>query len=218
MPSTFLLRAALVAAAVLSLHPRNSNGQGTAGTNGAKEARIAYDISGRVEVNYGGEWYRGTIIGARDGRYQVKRDDYSSDDRWVTAADIRTLTPPARKNPPSPYPIPREIPKGDYACTTIASGFGSSSSTSTTIGTLRITGPGAYTALAKTGQGAPSRFTYNASSGQIEWDGGKLKGFFGTVLDSRFTFDTQRVPHLVIVYRVREGGNLFDLSCRREGA
>ena len=182
------------------------------------QAQAVYDIPDRVEVNYGGTWYRGIVIAAKDGRYQVKRDDYTSDDRWVTAADLRVLAPAPRKLPAPKSALPAGVPSGSYACMTVVAGFMSSSSSTSTMGAIRVTGSGVYTGLSKTGAGAQSRFTYDSASGAIGWEGGNLKGFFGKVLDSRLGLDPKSVPYIVVTYRVREGGNLFDLSCRREGA
>jgi hypothetical protein len=62
-------------------------------------ARVApagdtYAIPDRVEVNYDGTWYPGNIYAARNGRYLVDRDGgYMTDDRWVTAAELRRPAP-----------------------------------------------------------------------------------------------------------------------------
>ena len=184
----------------------------------AGESQRAYKIPDRVEVDYGGTWYPGNIYAVRDGRYKVMRDTYTSDDRWVTTADLRPLAYAARKTPAPTSPLPREVPTGAYVCTTIAAGFYSGSSTNTTIGTLHVVGSGVYTSLTKEGAGTRSRFSYEPSSGKVTWDGGSLKGFFGKVVESRFSLDNRGVPYFGVVYRVRDGGNLFDLSCRREGA
>ncbi len=182
------------------------------------DTQRTYKIPDRVEVDYGGTWYPGNIYAVRDGRYKVMRDTYTSDDRWVTVAELRPLAYAARTTPAPTSALAREIPTGSYVCTTIAAGFSTGSSTNTTIGTFHVVGSGVYTGLTKDGTGTRSRFTYDANSGKVAWDGGSLKGFFGKVVESRFGLDNRGVPYFGVVYRVREGGNLFDLSCRREGA
>ena len=188
-----------------------------AGSATKAHAQAVYDIPDRVEVNYGGTWYRGIVMAAQNGKYQVKRDDYTSDDRWVTAADLRVFVREARKMPTPTVTLPAAVPAGSYSCMTVVAGFMASVSSTATMGAFRVTGSGAYTGLSKTGAGAPSRFTYDAASGAIGWEGGNLKGFFGKVVESQLGYDHKRVPHIRITYRVREGGNLFDLSCLREG-
>ena len=181
------------------------------------QGQAVYDIPDRVEVNYGGTWYRGIVIAVQNGKYQVKRNDYTSDDRWVTAADLRVPAPETRKMPAPKSPLPATVPGGAYSCITVVAGFMSNASSTSSMGTIQVTGSGSYTGLSKTGSGAPSSFTYDAASGAINWEGGNLKGFFGKVVESQLGFDHRRVPHIRVTYRVREGGNLFDLSCLREG-
>jgi hypothetical protein len=130
---------------------------------------------------------------------------------------VRTVAHAQRLTPATGRTMARDIPTGSYICTTIATGFYGGSSASTTIGRLQVVGSGAYTGLTKTGTGTHSRFAYDPASGRVRWEGGALKGFFGRVVDSRFGLDNNRVPYFGIVYRVRDGGRLFDLSCRREG-
>jgi hypothetical protein len=178
-------------------------------------ARQAYDIPDRVEVRYDGIWYAGTIIAVRGTEYQVKRDDYPSDDRWSTSANLRRLVKRESKPLASPFPLPRDVPTGSYLCKTVATGFYSSSSTSAIIGTMQVVGSGAYTGVSKAGKGTRSHFTYAPQSGKIEWEGGALKGFFGTIDESHLTFDSQHSPIVVVTYRVREGGSQFELSCQR---
>ena len=131
------------------------------------------------------------------------------------AQGARAAAPGPAPTTSSPPP-PRDIPTGSYTCATIATGFYGGSSTNTAIGKLQVVGSGAYTGLSKVGTGIPSRFAYDPASGRVRWAGGALKGFSGKVVDSRFGLDNNRVPYFGIVYRVREGGRLFDLSCRLE--
>jgi hypothetical protein len=183
----------------------------------AQGAASTYGVADMVEVNYGGTWYRGMVIQASSGKYQVKRDDYTSDDRWVTAADLRPFKS-VRTLPPPKGPLPSTVPAGAYVCSSVVAGFQSSVSSTAVMGTLRVTGAGSYTGLAQTGVGPASRFTYEQSSGAISWDGGNLKGFFGKIVDSQLGIDTKRAPYITVNYRVREGGNLFTLSCRTENS
>jgi hypothetical protein len=206
------LPAIILGATVAGASDVNAQGAGS-----AVQTAGVYKIPDRVEVDYGGTWYPGNVYAVRDGRYKVMRDKYTSDDRWVTSAELRPLAAAVRKTAAATS-LPRDVQTGSYVCTTIAAGFSSGSSTGTTIGTLQVVGSGVYTSLTKEGTGTRSRFSYDPSSGNVTWDGGSLKGFFGKVVESRFGIDNRGVPYFAVVYRVREGGNLFDLSCRREGA
>jgi hypothetical protein len=176
----------------------------------------SYKIPDRVEVNYDGKWYKGTVYGVRDNTYKVMRDDYTSDDRWVTTADLRVLAEAPHESPALTN-APRSIPTGHYTCNTLLSGFGASSSTGMTLGSIRVVGPGQYTGLTKQGTGALSTFGYDPGTGAITWAGGKMQGFFGTVESSK-VFLTQRGPGIGVVYRVRAGGNRMNLDCERDGS
>jgi hypothetical protein len=136
---------------------------------------------------------------------------------WLVCALVGVRSIGHAQRPAPATGSTKEIPTGSYVCTTIATGFYGGSSARTTIGRLQVVGVGAYTGLTKTGTGTRSRFTYDPASGRVRWEGGALKGFSGKVVDSRFGLDNNRVPYFGIVYRVRDGGRLFDLSCRREG-
>src|SRR4029434_7667024 len=107
-----------------------------AGAASEARAQKAYDIPDRVEVNYGGTWYRGIVIAAQNGKYQVKRDDYTSDDRWVTSADLRVVAPETRKMPLPKNPLPATVPGGSYACMTVVAGFMSNVSSTATMGSF----------------------------------------------------------------------------------
>lgn len=174
-----------------------------------------FGIVDRVEVNYGGTWYPGVITGVDGNRYQVKRDDYTQDFKWLDASLIRPLgyAKPAPSRPRTA--LPPRIPTGVYSCWTITSGFGSSNSTGSAMGDIRITGAGTYTGLSRNGAGPSGRYSYDASTGIVSWEGGKVAGFFGTPTETTFAIDTKGSPYLDIVYRVRAGGNLFNLSCRK---
>jgi hypothetical protein len=172
----------------------------------------AFKIPDRVPVNYDGIWYPGSVYAVRDGKFKVLRDDYTSDDRWVTNADLKRAPVGARATPPMAG-LPSSVPLGLYTCGTLLSGSMSSSPMGTTIGQLRIVDKGVYTSLVKEGTGARARFAYDAATGKIEWEGGRIAGFFGKATESRFSFDNRGKPIIQVTYRVREGGNLFDLSC-----
>jgi hypothetical protein len=112
---------------------------------------------------------------------------------------------------------PRSIPTGHYTCNTLLSGFSTGSSTGMTLGSMRVLGPGTYTALTKEKTGAQAAFTYDPGTGVIIWEGGKLQGFFGKVQSSKVFLTSRGVPGIGVVYRVREGGNLMNLDCERDG-
>jgi hypothetical protein len=177
----------------------------------------SYKIPDWVEVNYDGQWYPGTIYAAENGRYKVMRSGYTSDERWFTAAELRPYVPPVEAKAPVAG-LPRTVPTGRYVCTTLMSGFGYSNSMNTTIGELRVVGNGVYTRLTKEGVGPQARFGYDPSTGKIDWEGGQLQGFFGKVEETTLGRDSQGVPVMDVIYRVREGGSRFNLSCLRRGA
>ena len=174
---------------------------------------VGFKIPDRVSVNYEGTWYPGSIYAERDGRYKVLRDGYTSDERWVASSELRRAPVVTRDAGPRAA-LPKNIPLGAYTCGTVLSGFSTGSSTGMTIGQITVVGDGVYTSLTKEGTGARAAFTYSPQSGKIEWEGGKLQGFFGKVVGSRFALDNRGKPIIQVTYRVREGGNLFDLSCQ----
>ncbi|HEX2723939.1 MAG TPA: hypothetical protein VHM24_13570 [Gemmatimonadaceae bacterium] len=169
-------------------------------------------IPDRVLVNYGGTWYPGSIYAVKNGKYKVLRDDYSSDDRWVTSAELKRPTLVAATRPQ--MALPGSIPNGVYTCETILSGAMSGGPTAMTIGKIGVVGKGVYTSLVKEGTGSRAAFTYDPASGRIDWDGGKVAGFLGRVVKSSLAFDKRGKPVIQVTYTVREGGNLLDLSCR----
>jgi len=181
-------------------------------------ANTGYRIPDRVEVNYGGTWYPGSIYAARDGRFKVMRDQYTSDDHWVTVAELRPLAAPARKPPPPPGDQPRTIPAGKYVCASVTAGFSSGNSATSVFGQIHVVGVGSYTAMTREGKGAEAHFAYDPGSRKVTWDGGKMQGFFGKIVESSFGLDNRGIPVIRVVYRAREGGNLFTLDCQREGA
>lgn len=111
-------------------------------------------------------------------------------------------------------PAPAIMRAGLYTCGSILSGSIAGNTTGMTIGQITIVGPGVYTSLVKEGTGSKATFSYDAASGTIEWDGGRLAGFFGKIVESRYSLDNNGRPVIRVTYRVREGGNLFDLSCQ----
>jgi hypothetical protein len=173
-----------------------------------------YAIPDRVEVNYAGAWYPGSIYAAKDGRYLVDRDGYMTDDHWVTAAELRPLAPARRAERPG-VRRPRELPRGAYTCTSTTAGFQSAVSTRSTLGILRITGADTYTRFGRDAGGGTYRYAYDAATGRLTWPGG-LQGFFGRVEDSEASVAPDGDVLITVNYRVREGGSLFDLTCQRE--
>jgi hypothetical protein len=77
-------------------------------TKDVDPAHVTYRMGDRVEVNYDGAWYPGSVYRAEKGRYKVLRDEYTSDDRWVTAAEMRPLA--FRRD--SPRMPARRVPVG----------------------------------------------------------------------------------------------------------
>lgn len=165
-------------------------------------------IPDRVLVNYDGTWYLGSIYAMRDGKYKVMRDDYTSDDRWVTLAELKRA-PVGERAKPANAALPANIPHGRYVCGTLLSG-----TMGTTIGEILIAGKGVYTGLVKEGTGPKATFSYDPASGKIQWEGGRLAGFFGKVVESRYSLDNRGKSLIEVTYRVRDGGNLFVLSCQ----
>ncbi len=192
-------------------------GRDAAPARASDTAQTAYVTGDRVDVNYGGTWYPGTIYGVRDGTYKVMRDAFTSDDRWVPSADLRRLARVVRAEPRRGA-LPRAIPLGTYSCVSVSAGFGTGNASLSGFGKLRITGSSTYTALSRENNGATARYAYDATSGAVDWAGGKLQGFFGTITGSRFAVDSRGIPVITVTYRARAGGNLFDLGCQREGA
>lgn len=191
--------------------PAAAPAQPSAAPTPAQVRAATYRIPDRVEVRVDGTWYPGSIYAVRDGEYKVMRDGYTSDSRWFAPSDLRPYTAPARPAPARDAGLPRVVPLGTYNCTSWAS-----SSSRSGFGQISVTGNGQYTALARDGAGAPSRFTYDPASGEITWAGGKLQGFFGTVTGSNFGYDSRRTPVITVSYVVRVGGNGFDLSCAKQ--
>ena len=108
----------------------------------------------------------------------------------------------------------RSLRTGIYTCGSIMSGSIAGSTTGMTIGQITLLGPSVYTSLVKEGTGSKSSFTYEQATGKIKWEGGRLAGFFGKIVESRYSLDNRGKPVIRVTYRVREGGNLFDLSCQ----
>jgi hypothetical protein len=54
----------------------------------------AYEIGDRVEVLYENRWQRGSVVGVRDGRYQVSRDGWIVlQNTWFAPAEMRRIAP-----------------------------------------------------------------------------------------------------------------------------
>jgi hypothetical protein len=109
---------------------------------------------------------------------------------------------------------PAAVKTGLYTCGSILSGSIAGSTAGMTIGQITILGPGVYTSLVKEGTGHRAAFSQDAATGKIAWQGGHLAGFFGKIVESRYSLDNRGRPVIKVTYRVRDGGNLFDLSCQ----
>jgi hypothetical protein len=174
-----------------------------------------YQLAEHVAVVFQGRWYGASITSAANGRYQVQIDGRTSGEQWFTANEIRPLGPRVVDRPTPVAGLPRSVPTGRYVCTTLMGGFQSTVSTRTTIGDLRITGPGTYTGVTKQGAGAGARYAYDPATGAIEWGGGRLQGFDAMIESTTFSVTPRGAPLIDVVYLMRQGGHRYNLTCER---
>jgi hypothetical protein len=170
-----------------------------------------YKIGDRVEINVDGTWYAASVATALDGRYRVHRDDHaygvSSTEEWVTADRLRALAARPAASPKPVTGLPSAVPTGLYSCTLFGSG--------NTAGKLRILSGTTSSGVTPDGSGASHQFTYDAASGAITWEGG-LRVFSWTVEQALYGPDAKGIPNINLHYRLRAGGNLNSMGCRRE--
>jgi hypothetical protein len=169
-----------------------------------------YRPGDRVEINVDGTWYAASVASVQDDRYRVQRDDHtfgvSSTGEWVSPARLRPLvTKPAASRPVAG--LPNAVPAGLYSCTLFGSG--------NTAGKLRILNGTTSSGVTPDGGGPQHQFTYDPASGVITWAGG-LQIFSWTVEQASYGPDAKGVPNINLHYRLRAGGNLNSMGCRRE--
>jgi len=178
---------------------------------GAGGAAQRFRPGDRVEINVGGTWFAASVASALDDRYRVQRDDHtfgvSSTEEWVTADRLRPLAArPAAARPPVAN-LPDAVPAGLYSCTTFGTG--------NTAGKLRILNGSTSSGVTPDGSGAQHQFTYDRTSGGIAWPAG-LKIFSWTVESAQYGPGRDGTPNINLHYRLRAGGNLNSMGCRRE--
>lgn len=170
-----------------------------------------YHAGDRVEINVDGTWYAASIANAQDGRYRVHRDDnnygVSGTDEWVGADRLRALAAKPAPTPKAVGGLPDAVPAGLYSCTLFGSG--------NTGGKLRILNGTTSSGVTPDGAGASHHFTYDADTGAITWPGG-LQIFSWTVEHALYGPDAKGIPNITLHYRLRPGGNLNSMGCKRE--
>jgi hypothetical protein len=185
----------------------------------------AYDRNGDGEVTRE-EYYRGEIqVAAESIRRGGGRP--SAKNAPSTVADPppgRTATPRptghAAEGPPEKTgqsSLPPTVPAGLYNCQLYLAA-------SANVGRLRILAGGAYTGLSTSGSGPQGRFTYDQSTGKIDW-GAALQGFPYLLQSSQLQSNPRTpaanggaTPFIVVHYQIRPGGNVNSMSCVRMGS
>jgi len=99
------------------------------------------------------------------------------------------------------------VPAGLYSCTLFGSG--------NTGGKLRILSGTTSSGVTPDGLGPEHQFTYSSATGAMAWVGG-LQIFSWTVEQAVYGPDAKGVPNITLHYRLRAGGNLNSMGCRRE--
>jgi hypothetical protein len=168
----------------------------------------------RVELYVDGTWYPATVLSAMETRYQLARDDrtfgVASSDEWVSENRLRRYVAKGTAARPPAGTLPSVIPRGVYTCVTYGT-------YNTTVGRLRILGDGVASGITPDGSGPQRRFTYDPATGNIDWAGGlQVAGW--TVERSLYAPETSGAPNINLHYRLRAGGNLNSMYCKREGA
>lgn len=169
-----------------------------------------YQPGQTVEVNVDGKWHPATVVGAKDGRYQLSRHDLAggvtTSGEWIAADKLRPFVAPPRVAAPPSSALPAAIPVGDYACMTYG--------TAQSIGKLRVYAGGLSSGVTPDGSGPQRKFTYEQATGTLHWvDGLKIAGW--TVEAAEYRPETNGTPNINLHYRLRAGGNLNSMSCSR---
>ena len=179
-----------------------------------RATRSGFTPGDRVELNVGGTWYPATVLSAKDASYQLARDDrmygVASSDEWVSESRLRPyVDKPTRVQRPATN-LPGSVPLGRYVCVTYGT-------YNTTVGRLRILGDGVSSGITPDGSGPQRHFTYDQASGEITWPGGfQVAGW--TVERAAYAPEANGTPNINLHYRLRAGGNLNSMYCKREAA
>ena len=196
-----------VLAAVTNL-PQTAHAQASAAQGAAASS---YRPGDRVEVNVDGTWYAASVANVMDDRYRIQRDDHtfgvSSTEEWVSADRLRPLAARPAAAPRAVGGLPNAVPAGLYSCTLFGSG--------NTAGKLRILSGTTSSGVTPDGAGPQHQFTYDPASGAMTWIGG-LQIFSWTVEQGVYGPDTRGIPNITLHYRMRAGGNLNSMGCKRE--
>jgi hypothetical protein len=183
--------------------------QAAAQTSAAMGGR--YHVGDRVEINVDGTWYAASVAAVQDGRYRVHRDDrnygVSSTEEWVSEGRLRALAAKPAAMPKAVGGLPGAVPAGLYSCTLFGSG--------NSAGKLRILTDTTSSGVTPDGSGASRPFTYDPATGAIAWPGG-LQIFSWTVEQALYGPDAKGIPNITLHYRLRPGGNLNSMGCKRE--
>jgi hypothetical protein len=175
-----------------------------------KQAPSRYRPGDRVEINVDGTWYAASVANVSDDRYRIQRDDHSfgvsSTEEWVSADRLRPLAANAVAAP-LVSGLPKAVPAGLYSCTLFGSG--------NTAGKLRILDGTTSSGVTPDGAGPQHQFTYDPASGAMSWIGG-LQIFSWTVEQALYGPDGKGIPNITLHYRLRAGGNLNSMGCKRE--
>jgi len=165
----------------------------------------------RVEVNVNGTWYAASVTNAQDDRYRLVRDDskygVASSDEWVSVDRLRPLAARPAATIPAVAGLPNAVPAGLYSCTLFGSG--------NTAGKLRILNGTTSSGITPDGAGPQHQFKYDARTGALSWVGG-MQIFSWTVEQALYGPDGKGIPNITLHYRVRAGGNLNSMGCKRE--
>lgn len=179
-----------------------------------RAARSQFAPGDRVELNVGGTWYPATVLNARDASYQLARDDrmygVASSDEWVSETRLRPYVDKPTRTQRATTNLPGSVPLGRYVCVTYGT-------YNTTVGRLRILGDGVSSGITSDGSGPQRHFAYDPASGEITWPGGfQVAGW--TVEQAVYAPEANGTPNINLHYRLRPGGNLNSMSCKREAA
>ena len=171
-----------------------------------------YSVADRVQVSVDGSWHSATVIQVRNGEYRLARDDraygVASSEEWIAENRLRPFVDtPTPARPPTSN-LPSSVPTGSYACTTYQTGGGAN------VGELHVLGGNVSSGVTRDGSGPQHKFTYDATTGAIAWEGGlQIAGF--TVERAEYRPGTDGKPNINLHYRRQAGDNLNSMSCTR---
>jgi len=181
----------------------------------ARPDNFALENGQRVQVEHGGVSYSGNI-GTHEAGTNIYFVDRANDNAGVSVtgedvlgANIRRLFPaPAPDVRPAMAPPPSVSP-GVYLCTTAGKNM-------TTIGRLRILGPGTYTGLTPDGSGPQGRYTYDSATGAIDFIGG-IPNLKVARLSSSYQSTNIGKNEIVLNYMVGAAGSVLQTYCLQDG-